>query len=324
MPIFLLLILSTFHAKANLILNQDQCQAVDIRDVNPGLREHFSTPRDQDSIGWCYGFAAADLLTAKLGTPVSAIHMSALYNRNIDRNFFLRTGHDIFQALRGNPMETYEGGTIGRSLKEALRNGTVCTEEQLPFDANYFGGTRGDLLDLETLRTRVRETPDEERACEMVESLRPDGIFGNSDFSQISEVLGRGRLNGGLEAIVSAACKESPLSVGDFKVRSKNKPRRRNGRPGREYVDAIGTALAAGKPVGISYNPRRVTGSDGAHASSVIARRWLNGKCQYKVRNSWGAICPYVTGIECDEPEGSFWVNDEDFHEMVRSITYLE
>ena len=54
---------------------EKKCQpAVDLR--NQALGE----VRDQDSIGWCYAFAGADLLTYKLGKKVSAVDVAMNYN----------------------------------------------------------------------------------------------------------------------------------------------------------------------------------------------------------------------------------------------------
>jgi hypothetical protein len=83
--------------------------------------------------------------------------------------------------------------------------------------------------------------------------------------------------------------------------------------------------LNNGKPVGISYNVKYVAPFSGFHASTVIARRWNNGRCEYKVRNSWGRSCSsYLKEIECNRWEGSYWVKDETFYKMAISFTAID
>ena len=88
--IFKIIILpNLIYSLAYANLTQEQCTLVDIRrDQNPQLKEFFSPPRNQGLIGWCYGFAAADLLSVEAGTPVSAAHTSAIFNNNDPAGIF--------------------------------------------------------------------------------------------------------------------------------------------------------------------------------------------------------------------------------------------
>jgi hypothetical protein len=326
MNFVLFILLFSFESRASLLLNQEQCSNVDIREVNPALREMFSTPRDQDSIGWCFGFAAADLLSAKLGTAVSAYHVSAIYNRAISRNFFWRTLYEIGDLIKSDTFsDVYEGGFIGKALKATRKHHTVCTEEQVPFDANYFGGTRQEIASLERLRGQIRSTQDRKVACELIEQSFPSDLLENRGLEQIQTSLIHDNINETLEKITSSACLENPIQIPDFDYKSLGRPSRSQ-RAQTKYLNAIDAALKSGKPVGISWNPGKVMSTKGgSHASSVIARRWNNGRCEYKIRNSWGPTCEaYLPEIECDRSEGAFWVKDETFHEMVNGITYIK
>ncbi len=325
--ILLILLLCSFESQAGLLLNQERCSDVDIREVNPSLREVFSTPRDQDSIGWCFGFTAADLISAKLGTEVSAYHVSAIYNRDIAGNLLWRTMYNIGDMVNHGVFENvYEGGFIGKALKAVRSHHTVCSEEQVPFDANYFAGTKGEIQSLEHLRHQVREVQDQKIACDLVQQSFPSGILGNSNFEAIQASLIHDNINVTLETITSNACVANPTQVGDFDYKTLNRPSKENESNQSKYMNAIDAALKGGKPVGISWNPGKVMNTGGGnHASSVIARRWKNGKCEYKIRNSWGPTCEaYLPEIDCNRSEGAFWVKDETFHEMVNSITYIK
>ena len=70
---FLLSFYSISLAQAlDISISEHDCSRIDIRDKRPELKEFFSTPRDQASVGWCFAFATADLFSAELGVPVVA------------------------------------------------------------------------------------------------------------------------------------------------------------------------------------------------------------------------------------------------------------
>ncbi|NUM88230.1 MAG: hypothetical protein HUU37_03410 [Bdellovibrionales bacterium] len=79
-------------------------------------------------------------------------------------------------------------------------------------------------------------------------------------------------------------------------------------------MKGLNAQLSRGNLVAITYKTKRfMTGSNQTHVSSVMARRWKNGSCQYLVRNSWGKGCSnYADGVECDGEAGAFWANEAD------------
>jgi len=86
---FTLILLGSFSAYADEAQNGPtprsaaQCAPMDIRPMHPHLSEMWNNPRDQDGVGWCYAYAAADLLSVEAGMNVSAAELSYRYNRNI-------------------------------------------------------------------------------------------------------------------------------------------------------------------------------------------------------------------------------------------------
>jgi hypothetical protein len=58
----------------------------------------------------------------------------------------------------------------------------------------------------------------------------------------------------------------------------------------------------------------------------ITGRRWSEGKCQFKVRNSWGQDCSVYdpSVIEgCNEAEGSFWLSDDELLEISYNINFI-
>ena len=68
------------------------------------LRKLFSSPRNQKDKDWCYAFTAADLLSAEIGTPVSAMHMAALYNKGEynDLNIWTFIGRNLQEIVENS------------------------------------------------------------------------------------------------------------------------------------------------------------------------------------------------------------------------------
>ena len=323
---FFILLLSSFSLKAQ-VLTKEECSPVDIRSsLNPELKKHFSVPRNQDSTGWCYGFSASDLLSAHLGEPVSALHVSALYNRKARRNIFMRTAHEIGLAISEAETrfeEVYESGLCKMAIGEAMRNGKVCHEKDLPFDYKYQDSTKEMIKDLEKIR-KDRKKLSKDAICNQIEEkLEFHGL--TLDSSSISEELVSRNMNLGIESIANEQCKKNPMVVSPLKIKSLSLPGKSLEKR-KHFLQEIGDLFKKGKPIEISYNVNKyVNYMDGLHSSVVVARRWHNNRCQYKIRNSWGKDCSlYKSNVDCEKETGSYWVNDEDFVKNTNSTTYLE
>lgn len=344
---FFLCIVSA-HA-GEIRMTQKECGDVDIRDrMEPDMAQFFSEPRDQDSIGWCYGFTAADLMTAEYRTPVSAINTSALYNRDERGNFFMRIGRGIEDLFTDSLLETHEGGYTKKAIKAAMDSPKLCSEDDLPFDTNYPQQTIKEIYTLEQLQKVLREEYNKE-----TNRLSSDGCFyldiqmnqlallSGADQGTIASELINNNINEVLANILDKSCnsKNGIIPV-KKKVRKKSRPilhrtgnndnfhkKRDHERRTRKWFSNMVDTLKKGKPLGIDYNVKHVTGDSGMHASVVMATRWKDGKCQVKIRNSWGASCAYYEKSEiesCNRSEGSYWVSDEKFIEMATNYTYID
>lgn len=336
---FILLIIATcVEARDERIISipEPMCSNLDIREVKPALKEIFSEPRNQGLIGWCYGFAAADLLSAEVGEYVSSAHVSSIYNKRVASNFFWRIGYSIGDLFKKDDMgEVFEGGFIGRAVKNTLSSGSVCREQDMAYDKKYLGQFKDIMqgLDLLSEKMEKKKITNEEAKKELTKILDRD-LFPQLDQDKILEDLQSKNLNKVVEDIMRSNCAENLISLPDMKVKSKTKPRLRQDSEERfnssvrrigKFFQSLNEKLESGKPVGISYDVKRVTRQSGGHASVVIARRWKNNQCEYKIRNSWGESCrSYKKGIECESQDGSFWVSDDTLYKMTKSITYIE
>lgn len=336
---FLLLLIATpgLASEERIIqIPKQMCGSVDIRTVRPALQDIFSEPRNQGLIGWCYGFAAADLLSAEVGENISAAHVSSIYNKRVASNFFWRIGYSIGDLFKKDDMgDVYEGGFIGKAMKDTLAANSVCREVDMPYDKAYTGQFRHIMEGLDDLAEKLNEKKISVADAKLsLAKILSQSLFPRVDHDKVIQDLQGKNLNKVVEDIMRVNCGENLVSLPDMKVKSKNKPRLRQDseesfnssvrRIGR-FFEALNDKLEAGKPVGISYNVNRVTKQSGGHASVVIARRWKNNQCEYKIRNSWGESCrSYKDGVDCDSKDGSFWVSDDTLYKMSKSITFVE
>lgn len=330
--------MTSVFSKEKITIPKSMCENVDMRDNNPQFADFFSSPRSQDSIGWCYGFSAADLLSAELGKPVSAAHASILYNKKVQGNFFWRLAYK-FQSSEFD--EVYEGGFAKKALKLMQKNKKVCLEEDLPFDENYSGELERLIKELESLKgylkSKIRTV---KTKCRKVSEFLSENYGLNISVNELYSALVSENLNIVLDEIAKKQCAGKEVEVPKLKVRKRSMPRmsrfsneshdeaqRRFVKRMTSFFNIIDNKLKDGKPVEVSYNVKHVTNFKGLHSSVVTGRRWHNGRCEFKVRNSWGRSCYSYDNSEisqCDREEGAFWVADQKFYEMVNNITYID
>lgn len=339
--ITLLFSLPVFSSDISISIPRSQCTDLDVKDrMNGELRAQFSQPRNQDSIGWCYGFAAADLISAEIGEPVSAFHASALYNEKVEKSFLPRLGYKIRNLFRPDSFDNvYEGGFIKKAIQAVGINRKVCPEKDLPFDGDYSRSTQNLILQLETLKREAEESS-VEASCQSIQSFLNSQFLTNLSATELHATLLSNNINLALTKIIDQHCGEKQLPVSSLKVITMGRPRLnvssnqsqqatmdRITKSIGKYFETINSHLDSGKPIGVDYNVRHVTGSSGLHASVLVGRRWRNGRCEYKIRNSWGKSCAsYDTKkiTQCDRKEGAFWITDQKFYEMVSDITYIK
>lgn len=321
-------------------IQQADCSSTDVRDHHPQLRELFSTPRDQDSIGWCYGFAAADLLSVEAGRPVSASHVSAIFNKSVAKSFLWKIGYGLGNFFMENSFETvYEGGYVDKAIKEAMKESSVCTEDDMPFSRRYPDDLYRLIRRIEGIKRSVHDrSMSSEKACESLENVLNDTFFDSqAEKEKLILSLLENDLNIVLSEMMDEQCKDKRIALSKKKIKNYTKPNKASSHTDRynnhndsqdveKYLKTINGLLDKGKPLGISYNVKHITSYSGLHASVVTARRWnsVQGRCEYKIRNSWGTGCgSYKTDIDCEYNEGSFWVSDEKFYKMADTLTAI-
>ncbi|QDK42007.1 hypothetical protein DOM21_11225 [Bacteriovorax stolpii] len=288
--------------------------------INQNEAVNLDNVRNQDTVGWCYAYTAADLLSYRLKKRISAV---SLYN----------SGQEIEQDIKTR--ESANGGDIKRSIDNYLtkKNG-LCLEDDLPSndfkfctDSNY-----SDFLN--NLLSSARE--------KRIEQDLTSNCFGNDikkafpgvDVNFIRNHTNRFGAKKLVEALYDNQCKELSFKGYRAEVISQFTSRY----PVDTLMKTINDQISNGEIIGVGYDYNKVNGEEGTgdHGSIVVGRRTNpeTGACEYLLRNSWGKNCEQNEGEglschkNCDSNgcrySGHFWVSESKLKQSISGVTYLK
>lgn len=293
------------------------------------LRSRFGEVRDQDSVGWCYAFTAADLIGFKTGITVSAADVAAVYSSemktSIWKRFFSREG------------EVDRQGGDEFFAVDHMRKIGVCKESDFP--SEYFAENKDtknfvEILEKASEKNRVRYLtagimPVQTLTSKNYADARCDPFssfaISQTQLSNIKHVVDRTLPSRAFYDLASKSCEGKRISIDvpnlEFAEFSVNKP--------IAVTSFMDEKLNLGLPVAISWSTdlaqgRRPARRKPAHASTVVGRRLnpTSKRCEYLIRNSWGKSCAYVRELECED--GNVWVTREMAHQMVERAVSFE
>jgi hypothetical protein len=282
---------------------RQNCTPIDLRGPRLG------PPRDQDSIGWCYAFSAADLLSYRLGERVSAADLAVQYNQQDFRSRSL----SFMRSLTGSTLPP-EGGWPSSAIQAAIRRGGACRERDFRSDDNGYN----NLMDTMRILQRVH-SGDPERCLTAAR-----GTFPRIPTESISEVLNTSSSNL-VNELAERACRPR-LNLEGIQVGNMNFPLSRS----ESMIEKIDQILGQNQPIEASYTTGCIEAADcdgrgGLHSSLVVGRRFnaSTGACEYLIRNSWGRSCrSQGRGMDCEQ--GNVWVPKHQLHRGLYGVTYLE
>ena len=341
-------------------VSQSDCTNKDIvRDIfkNPDrsteskrtLSKLFSTPRNQGNVGWCYAFTAADMLSIEIGTPVSPMHMAALYNKQEynDPSIISFLNRKATGLMREDEGELYEGGHIHDALEYSIENGRICTEAQMPFERpSRLKSGRLSPINSGMMITWLNDIRDDienkvmsfEEACSKLEGMFINPVMNLSSFinetitaETAAHILLSQNLNNSFEEFIEETCGDSQAPIESSLSVHSHWNITISGR--RTFLQKLNDLLNRGKPIGLEYREGHVLEHGNFnlaanHASVLLARRWNNEKqvCEFKIRDSKGRnSCDiYKEGIDCNDREGTFWISDEELVQMTQKFTWID
>lgn len=301
---------------ASLRAQNPQNSCTDV--INQNEAVNLDNVRNQDGLGWCYAYAAADLLSFRLKKKISAISL-----------------YDSGQSIEKDIFSDGKGGDIGGSIEDYLRKkNSLCLEEDLPSSDFQFCTYRNYANFLQALYQSIEENSLADNQC-LNQNL--NAAFPGVDFSVVNTFSAKYGSRNLAEYLYDLQCKKRSF-VG-YKVNpvSLTTPRFKPD----DLLKKVDGLLDTGEIVGYAcqYGTLSETTDDskkGGHAMLIVGRRQNpeTGDCEYLLRNSWGKDCTDAEGEgftcdkKCDENNdcrysGHLWVNSRRMKNAMEGITYL-
>lgn len=323
-------------------ISKKDCSTVD-------ASTHMGPVRDQGSIGWCFAFASADIMTEYLKLDptnrVSAFDVALQYYKNEPKDFIrilnkvrdqkalpdtdenrkLYFDHEAMiwvDLKKHHPSDIMRmhGGYPNLSLLSYNTSG-VCTEQNLPSELPLAYKEREkyiyESLALEYVRAQNETKPFE---C--------PPIFSHSEASSltgaITDIINKANKSKVLSKIEASCSSRKPLTKPILPLSKWGSP--------SEHMAQVNQNLSKNIPTIISYDAQKIFGEDARvrpsipnHASSIVGRRWNDQTktCEFKLRNTWGTSwCPSsrFPADRCDE--GNVWLTAKELAPFISITTH--
>lgn len=277
------------------------------------LREKFGEVRNQDSVGWCYAFAAADMLSFKTGVRVSATDIAV--NHTAQEKSHLKR----VMTGKGELDLSERGGYPYFALEQSIKRG-VCRESDSP--SEFFGNN----TDIKDYIKKLEDSAEKSWGRYLYNNLRRSPTSDcnplQKQLSRTYEVVQKSLPTNVMYKLNEARCegrripvKVPGLNWAGYGDKSHSKMR---------IINFIDHYLSHNMPVVADYDAAIFAHApqQGAHASVIVGRRFNKetNKCEFLIRNSWGKSCAYYgSRHQCED--GNIWVPREEFHQHVTGVT---
>lgn len=279
----------------------------------PRADTHMGEVRNQDGLGWCYAYTAADLLSQRMQQRLSAADIGISYSRMPSSQQLAQQARKLQKdALDKIPRpEDFSGGHIEDAIQLAGHMPGVCREEDLGSDNfNYrmLAPEPGkmdqrvdiplDLLDLLREIDDARRRPLSPEGEALVECIRLEktALFARGmDWTQLLAILRHAAPDDATAWIQHLSCEGRRVPI-PMDLKTANLSTMEHGQ-GRSLFAQLDAQLSRGNPVGISYAPHffysakrieiekeqmKKEGKDpekwrernSSHASTIVGRRF--------------------------------------------------
>jgi len=333
-------------------MTKEACTSVDISD---GLG-----PVRNQTAGTCYAFTAVDLMNYNNPDRYSALHLATKMQQKLRS-----PGKTCPNDPEPGPYTTFDyiggfhGGLVHQSIATGMKEG-LCPESILPSSDGvlkkdylkvlaYYQGVIGECelpqssksVDFADIRealessTRFSSEKVQEELRRMYPVLSPVTIetlaAQSSSSDEVLKKLTQESCTGQTKTGVPPG--KSPANIKNFNNMVRKDCVRTFVDEGRyQMLEEINRALSGGIPTAVSY----ITGgliqppkerSHGFHGGIVAGRKWIGGKCQYLIRNSWGPDWKVPAGLKARSSAkhpGYFVATEEQLLEHVFGTTSIE
>ncbi len=300
-----------------------RCEPVDLRDrLGPIL--------NQDEVGWCYAYTAADLVSFKLKQRVSPIDIAAIHHRKND--------HDDAKSLAlafGRGSELGTGGIASSAILDSQEAGGFCDEKSI--NANDLSSSTELNEALKDLNSTSLTNFGKENISydDCVKLERAKKLFPGVSVDEIQELAKREYIINLVSAVSDKACNPRIMPNPPFKTKNlvNYSEKIKNVLPmTRNQFSEVDRVISSGKPISIGIFMERFYDFGGApnkhakHAMTIVGKRFNpeTGECEYIVRNSWGPECSarYKATVSCEN--GTLFISEKELRKAVYSADYIE
>lgn len=323
---------TNFH---NLVHNEKTCTPVDLRS------DRIGEVRNQGGIGWCFAYGLSDLISAKIGFPINARDLALKYNLShkqgpITANTAVQGGNSIAatkfmskQKICKDPnFESNNKSRVkvdGRKIKfrdlflevESLQK--LIKEKSILYKDNFYDLYK--LLSTGHRKLMSYEKDIEKSICKAYNMALE--IFDDLDFLTFYHSLIQTSYDQMLKDWIKLTCKETTI-LPELQLTSAV-VKQRDPKHMKTVQDFINETLDKNDPsklVGIAYDSgvlrqHEYMYNEAKHFSTVVGRRFKDGKCQYMIRNTWGK--EYKHFGQGDENPGYAWL---DANALLSNMSY--
>jgi len=312
------------------LLNLSTAQAENCSPVD--LAKEMGPVRHQGDIGWCYANAAADLLSHRYrhelkGEQVSALYTALMFNTKFYENTFVSK---IKQTITDGLIS--EGGSIYLAVRTSIAEGFCPRTTDDHFTQN---GTRKSLQTKLQMGLKLKALYDQRKMPQLQAAIKKirttDSILNEVTDNRLYKILANSTPNTFLKGLADELCrgkKFQPKTESDVDLVLR--PRMMGLNQG--LFTEINYELDRKRPTGVGYYSTLFKSYDlpidvaDVHASVIVGRKKINGQCNYKLRNSWGAGCNYKNpafqGKGCEA--GNVWIPENKFKKYLYAVISLK
>ncbi|MFN3453548.1 MAG: hypothetical protein ACK41T_01210, partial [Pseudobdellovibrio sp.] len=281
------------------------------------LSSKFGPVRNQDTIGWCYAYAAADMASFKAGFRVSAMDIAVN-----------STSKEFPHYKRNGLSETDDQITGGYShiALENMRDKGFCKESDSP--SEYFGTDKNFKDALIAIEKKTDNQSLGHYVFNQVLPTAQNSKCVKPDFKDLRDValtISQSRPQNVIYNINETRCKNKRIKIKLPKL-IKNYGKR------KEIIDFLDKKLNSQNPLPsmISFDSAFLEEGDtirpSAHAALIVGRRLnpLTQACEYLIRNSYGKSCFYHPKYNYNCKDGNIWLPRETVQQYIFGATSYE
>ncbi|WP_413575925.1 C1 family peptidase [Bdellovibrio sp. HCB290] len=277
--------------------------------TNVDFSKEMGPIRNQDSVGWCWAFTSADLLSYKTKQRISAADIA--YTVKYDHE---KIGKDVSDLVG-------KGTHVHNALNAMAKSG-LCPESSIPSEDNVNSEYIELLTKLQKMGSIGIATPEALDCSSTLLSVKT--LFPNLSPNEMAAVVQKSKSTNLIKNLANASCKKR------FHIKYETWIAQKDADNPMELMDSIDQQLSNKNPVAITYDAsglinRRDFEEYKSHASNLVGRRFneKTGQCEYLLRNSWGRSCDqYDFHYSCKE--GNVWVPKTDLIKRTVLATYVK